>query len=125
MSETDELTTTVSPYPAYSAGTGPCRKCGANELRHEPIITDRGEHWVRGIGNRRRQYVAAEPERREYKPVFIGGGERVYSNTNQPPQQPDHWDEIIHPAKPERIHHTCETCGFTLSTRCQDASDAR
>lgn len=112
-------------YPPYSSGEGPCAKCGAPETRTERVLTNEGSYWDRTIGNRARRYVPAETERREYKPVFIGGNVPVHSNTGMPPQQPDHWDEIVHPAKPERIHHTCGTCGYLLSTRCQDATDAR
>lgn len=108
----------VHAYPPYSSGEGACPKCGAPETRSEAVSTREGRQF-----ERTRRYVPAEAERREYKPVFVGGLQPAY--TNQPPQQPDRYDEIIHAAKPERIHHTCGICGYTLSTLCKDFTDAR
>lgn len=106
-------------YPSFASAKGECKKCGAPEFKHEGTVNYSGIGGITTVLARSRKYVAAEPERREFKPVYVG--EQGPSYTGQPMRQPDRYDEIVHPAKPERIHHTCQVCGHVLSTRCNDS----
>jgi hypothetical protein len=112
-----DVITLIEPqkYAVFSASIGNCPKCGADEFR--VLFEKDGTAPI--VERRTHAYKNEEAEKTEHKPVFVGPQQPAYTGQAQP--QPDYWETIVYPAKPERIHHTCGRCGYLLVTLCKDA----
>lgn len=103
-------------YRVFAAMQGECPACLAPEYKMDPAGYFVRDKEGQIIPLRKREFKRAEAFRKEYKPVYDNTALANSSYTGAAPAVPIRHDVIRHPAKPNRILHTCLVCGYQEST---------